>query len=222
MTDRILTVDFSVDILKSILWEYNKAGNLQALLTSKDAWYQTNYSSFWSRWFTNVFNLDTANDFGCNVWAIILGLPTTLLTNPEPNAKAPWGFDVFNPTNFDNFNFSSTGSSQISFTTAEKRMILKLRYRQLVSRGTIPEINKILKDIIEPIYGVSYMLDGHDMTQTLICLFAIPFKLNVILTEYDLIPREAGVGQKVVDTTIPIFGFGPTNVNFGHGGFSPF
>jgi hypothetical protein len=220
--NQIEQFDFSVNLLKSLLWQYNKAPNLQGILEAKQSWYDANQRDFWSNWFSNVFNLETANEFGCNVWAIILGLPTTLITDPLPNAITPFGFDVTNKSNFGSSNFSSTGTSQIGFTLAEKRLLLRLRYRKLTARGVIPETNQILKDLIVPTYGSCYMLDGLNMTQRLVCGFSIPSALNIILTEYDLLPRPAGVDQSIVDTTFPVFGFGPTNENFGNGGFSPY
>lgn len=214
--------DFSVDLLKAIIWEYNTATNLQALLQSKQDWYTANQTQFWTDWYNNVFNLETANDFGCAVWAIILDVPITLLTPPVKSKRTPFGFDATNRSNFNNYNFSPTASEPVDFTTAEKRLILRLRYRQLVARGTVPEINKILADLIVPVYGPAYILDGLNMTQRLICKFPIPSSLQTILTDYDLIPRPAAVQMTIVDTTIPVFGFGPRNVNFGHGGFSPY
>src|SRR5665213_365197 len=202
MSNTIQLFDFSVDLVKSLLWQYNKAPNLQGLMESKQLWYDEKQQAFWDDWFTNVFNLDTANDFGCIVWAIILGLPVTLITNPIPNPKTPWGFDVTNLSNFNNYNFSSAGTSQIGFTTAEKRLILKLQYRKLTARGVIPETNKILADLIVPTYGECYMIDGLHMNQKLICKFPIPFSLNIILTELDLIPRPATVDQTVISTAI--------------------
>lgn len=222
MSDTIQQFDFSVDLLKALLWEYNQAGTLQSLLNAKQIWYNTNQRDFWQNWLTNVFDLRTANEFGCIVWALILGIPVDLITNPNPSARHPFGFDVTTKTNFNNYNFSSSGTSRVSFTTAEKRLILRLRYRKLVSRGVIPETNQILKDLIIPTYGECYMLDGLNMTQRLITRFAIPSALGAILTEFDILPRPGGVRMIVVDRSIPVFGFGPANVNFEHGGFNPY
>lgn len=213
--------DYSVDLLKAILWQYNSAPNLQAILTAKQQWYNENQTEFWEDWFTDVFNLETCNDFGCVVWALILGLPVALISTPTPDAQTPFGFDAVNLSNFDGYNFTSNTSTVVGFTLAQKRIILRLRYRQLVSRGTIPETNKILKDILGS-FGSIYMLDGLDMTQTLVCNFPIPAFLSAIFSEFDIIPRPGAVQMKVVDGTIPVFGFDQYNQNFTHGSFSPF
>lgn len=67
--------DFSVDVMQALLWQYDTADALPAIIASKQKWYTDNQQFFWENWFINVFDLRTANDFGCSVWAIILGIP---------------------------------------------------------------------------------------------------------------------------------------------------
>lgn len=212
--------DFSVDLLKAIIWQYNNAAKLQKLLQSKQDWYDTNQEKFWSDWVTDVFDLRTANDFGCNVWAIILGVSTTLLFPPVANAKQPFGFDTTNKTNFNSYNFTSNVTTPVTFSIEEKRLILRLRYRQLVARGTVPETNKILSDLVEPVYGPAYMLDNLDMTETLVCLFPISYNFRLILENYDIIPRPAAVKLNIISVAHKVFGFGTFNENFDNANFT--
>jgi hypothetical protein len=218
-------LNFSVNLLQTILWNRNVDVNLQTLFENKQAWYDENQTAFWTDWLTNVFNLRTANDFGCNVWAIILGLPLSIISPAVPNTSPPFGFGSETSTpntngNFFNYNFAASSGDEISFTLEEKRLILLLRYRKLVTRPSIPNINKILNDLLVPVYGPMYMLDGLDMTQTLSCAFAIPSDLNIILG-LDLLPRGEGVELKLVSNVSGVFGFGSetampnTNLNFG-------
>lgn len=134
---RIQAVDFSVDLLRALLWQYNDAARLEGLLRQKQAWYDENQSAFWSNWLADVFDLRTVTEFGCAVWAIILDVPLSVST-PEEGEKPTWGFGTYRE-NFTNGNFSSTQASGL--TLAQKRIILQLRYFQLVNRGAVPEIN---------------------------------------------------------------------------------
>lgn len=90
MSASIEEFDFSVDVLRALLWRNDESTNLQALLQSKQNWYSTNHEQFWADWVTNVFNLNTANDFGLSVWALILGVPLNLIV--APNVGPQWGF----------------------------------------------------------------------------------------------------------------------------------
>ena len=152
--------DFSVNLLQSLLWQYNEALRLQSLLESKQDWYNENQANFWTNWYRDVFDLRTANDFGCAVWSIILGIPLTIPTSGDFADGDSWGFGQYRK-NFDNGNFSGAATPFITLSLAQKRIVLRLRYFQLTSRGTVPECNYAAREIFGP--GV-YVLDGLDMT----------------------------------------------------------
>lgn len=230
MPTTIQQFNFSVNLLRAILWQYNNAQKTQALLQSKQAWYDANQTLFWDNWITDVFDLRTANDFGLVVWAIILGFPLAYITGSVSGAP-PFGFGSETATpntnqNFYNSNFGSNSSVVISLTRDQKRLLLQLRYRQLTSRGTIPEINNILTTLLGQ-YGRMYALDGLNMTITIVCKFTIPSFLSFLFSNFDLLPRPAGVKLLVISSAEPLFGFGSetstpnSNQNFNNGAFSP-
>lgn len=209
--------DYSVDLLKAILWQYNDAERLQKLLELKQEWYDENQARFWSNWYNDVFNLDTANDFGLSVWAIILNIPLVADEGLDPLGKPIWGFGSFHK-NFDNGNFAKTGNA-IRLTTNQKRLILKLRYYQLVSRGTVPEINHFLRMLFAN-DGNVYVLDSLDMTFAIyIFTFNPSSQIKLILEKFDLLPRPAGVGVKYLIVTKKTWGFGQYHNNFDNGNF---
>lgn len=208
--------DYSVNLLKTLLWQYNKAKNLQSLLIQKQAWYDENQTQFWEDWYNNVFNLQTANEFGLAVWAIILGMPLNLIV--APNTSTPFGFELYNE-NFNNGNFANTESSVVSLTLDEQRLILQLRYFQLTCNGTVPEINKFLKFIFQQKFGTVYVLDGLNMTCEYIFTFTPGAGLQAALENLDLLPRPAGVKITITIDNGAIFGFGIYNQNFGNGNF---
>jgi len=147
--------NFVVDVLQSILWQYNDATNLLSLLNDKQAWLNENQTNFWfnenasndannNGWYQNVFNLLTANEFGLSVWSIILGIPSYIASNVlEPNSQI-FGFNAFeidgslenNYSNFYDSNFSNVNSG-IQITLEQQRFLLRLRYYQLITRGQV-------------------------------------------------------------------------------------
>lgn len=208
--------DFSVNLLKALLWQYNKAGNLQSILESKQSWYNTNQEQFWTDWYNNVFNLRTANEFGLKVWSIILQLPLFVSTPPLVDGAA-WGFgpDDFN---FENGNFVPTNGATVNLPLPTKRLALQLRYFQLCSSGTVPEINRFLAYIFAD-YGKAYLVDNHNMTQLYNFLFPVTSDLSYLFSNFDILPRPAGVGNAVRDATQNCFGFGDNDLNFNNGNF---
>lgn len=211
--------DFSVDLMRAILWEYNKAGNLQALLTAKQAWYDENQEGFWLNWLVDVFDLRTANEFGLKVWSIILGLDLFVNSPPDSMSKPTIGFDSSFYKNFDRGNFSNfSGSGTNNLSLEIKRLALQLRYFQLVSSGTVPETNRMLAYLFAS-YGQVYLLDGLNMTQTYVFRFAIPSALAYLLDNFDILPRPAAVGSRYIDATKHYFGFADYGLNFDRGNF---
>lgn len=212
---RVQAFDFSVDLLRALLWQYNDAVRLQSLLEQKQAWYDSQYSEFWENWSRDVFDLRTANDFGLSVWAVILNIPLTITTAGPPSADI-WGFGPFRK-NFNRGNFAPS-TSGIRLTTEQKRLVLRLRYFQLVTRGAVPEINEFLASVFAA-FGDVYVLDGLNMTMDYVFTFAPPSQLRFVLQTYDVLPRPAAVGVNYVVLVRDTFGFGPFHRNFNRGTF---
>lgn len=209
----IQTFDFSVDLLKVILWHYNDAEKLQALLQQKQDWYTTNQTEFWQNWYKDVFDLRTANDFGLSVWAIILEMPIVAQSGPSENDSPAFGFEEYYQ-NFENGNFFATSSSSISLTTQQKRMILQLRYFQLVSNGTVPEINQFLHTL----FGDAFVLDTYDMNYAIYVFNDdVSSEIKFIIENFDLLPRPAGVGTAIIYRREDLFGFEENYQNFENG-----
>lgn len=213
----IQSVGFSVDILRALLWQYNNAPRLEAVLTQKQAWYDENQSLFWSDWVRDVFDLRTANAFGMKVWAIILGLPLVVSVGPSATTAPAWGFGALRQ-NFTRGNFGRSGSGTISLTLEQQRLVLRLRYFQLVGRCNVPEINKFMLAVFGNQGPVS-VSDNLDMTMSYTFGFAIDSQLAFVLRNFDLLPRPSTVGIDYDVYAYPVFGFGVYNLNFGNGNF---
>jgi hypothetical protein len=183
--------DFSIDVMKALLWQYNTAARLQSLLEQKQAWIDENHRDFWTNWYNDVFNLQTANDFGLAVWAIILDMPIVIQVNPVEPSRPTWGFEEFH-RNFERGNFfSGSGGPQV-LTPNDARIALKLRYYQLISRGTVPEINEIGSKVFGD-YGTMWVTDNNDMSIVFNFDFTPSAQLLLVIISNDLLPRPAGV-----------------------------
>lgn len=206
--------DYSVDLLRALLWQYNDAKNLQGLLNAKAIWYLNNQTDFWENWYVDVFNLATANQFGLIVWGYILGF--SLYVNTLPYSDQPtWGF-ASDDVNFDNGNFNDTGGSSTLLPLPIQRIALQLRYFQLTSSGTVPEINRMLKFVFSA-YGKAWLRDNLDMTQEYVFDFALPSEMRFLFDNYDILPRPAGVQSGYVDATLSYFAFDGAGNNFDNG-----
>lgn len=241
---RIQEFDFSVNLLQSILWQYNDALKIQSLLNQKQDWYNTNQTAFWQNWYNNVFNLLTANNFGLSVWAVLLQVPLYVSTDTEPTDAPFLGFNAFNPTYPDlintywNFggadgttgaNFSDRGTEYI-LSTEQQRVLLRLRYFQLTSRGAIPEINSFLNYLAatspSDVWGNAWVLDLFNMNMRYVFDFNISPQFLQVLLDLDILPRPAAVGLQYYVTNDQVWGFDTKpatsgNENFNNGNFIP-
>jgi hypothetical protein len=152
------------------------------------------------------------------VWGIILNLP--LYVNQPPPVDAPsFGFDGSNEMNFDNGIFGTSTGQSVVLPIAIQRLALRLRYLQLTTSGCVPEINRALK-IIFADYGDVWLFDFNDMTQEYFFDFELPFELQYLLNNYDILPRPAGVKSQYSNISRTYFGFnGGEHFNFDNGTF---
>jgi hypothetical protein len=216
-TGTIQQFDFSVDLLKALLWQYNDAANLQSLLQSKSEWYETNQTQFWLDWYADIFNLATANDFGLSVWSVILNQPLYLNNGPSPPQQNIFGLGP-NNQNLTNGNFGTQTGYTYYFSTETARLLLQLRYFQLVSSGTVPETNRMVAYLFES-FGPVFLVDDLDMTQRYLFEFDIPSEMLLMLTSFDILPRAAGVKSNIQQANVVAFGLGPNNGNLNNSNF---
>ena len=195
---RIEEFDYSVNFTPSILWQYNNSPKFKSLVSQKQAWYDVNHTQFWENWYTNVFNLITANDFGLCVWSIILNVPF-LIRQVNPNSNI-FGFNTV-PSSNHNKNFERGTFADVpvraALSTEEQRIFLRLRYFKLISDCTTATINPFLDLLFndpDGIYqGGAWVLDNLDMTMTYVFNCPISNSLLEAIKIYDVLPHPTGV-----------------------------
>ena len=190
---QIQAFDFSINLIKALLWQYNSALKLQSLLESKQTWYDANYEQFWNNWYDDVFNLQTANEFGLSVWAIILQLPIVVESTLPAPSRPTFGFEEYR-RNFNRGNFYSGKENINILSLNDARIALLLRYYQITSRPTVTEINRVFS-IVFADYGPAWVEDNLDMTITFHYAFDISSQLLEIITGNDLFMRPSAVGS---------------------------
>lgn len=142
-------------LLENVTWQYDGDLSLRSLITKKQEWYTVNWANYWDNWHASVFDLKTANRFGCVVWAIILGLPVGLVYDPNSIGDTlPIGFGSYRQ-NFNNANFYGTSDTP-ALSLEEARKLLRIRYYSQTMSTTIFNINGMLHDVFAE-DGLAYM-----------------------------------------------------------------
>lgn len=192
MSETVQEFDPSVNLVKALLWQHDNAPALRSLIESKQDWYNINQDSFWESWYRDIFNIDTANDFGLAVWGRILNVGLGLQVDSTIGIPH-FGFGIHH-RNFNNGNFARASSGDQALTTEQKRLIIRLRYYQLVSTGTVTDINEAMARIFGDL-GQVYVRDPLDMSKiTYVFKFEPSSRVRLILDRMNLLPKPSGIG----------------------------
>lgn len=177
---KTLQIDPEINLKQCLLWQYNNAPALRALILQKQDWYKTHQEDFWNYWYNCVFNLDSADDFGLTVWGEILDFPRQV---------------------------KSVDGSLHVLTTEQYRTVLKGQMLKFNMGVTAPEVNKWLS-VVFGAQGKAYCLDNLDMTAIPFVFEQNPSdEILWLLANVDFLPRPAGVGYEVRLIGQDIFGF---------------
>lgn len=208
----------SLDLKKAILWQYENAPILKAIIEYMEGIYETNVSNFYFEWALDVLNVWTANRFGLSIWARILGVSIGASPQDE-TGKVSWGFSEHRK-NFDNGNFAA-GGAQAQFSLEMQRFIIIMRIIQLTTYPSAVLINERLRDLSKSMdFGKIWVVDNLDMTMTYWLDRAPSSELRLVLDTMDILPRPSAVGINWSVVEPVVFGFADNDENFDNGSFA--
>lgn len=184
---------FSSDFSDVILWQYDRATNLKNLMANKQEFYDDNVDDFFSNWYNNVFNIDTANHFGLIIWALILGCTEYVELTSKIGQKA-FGYGQYHK-NFHESNFALSNYIY-SLPTESLRKVVKAQMYNFNSNGSLYDINKVL-NAIYPENQPYAMYDKE--TNVLTYHFPIPLSdedMNIVMFS-NMFPAPLGVKRRI-------------------------
>lgn len=172
--------NFNIDLRKVLLWQYDGAEKLGALVDYEQAFMDEAVTAFWNDFNTDIFNLATCNTFGLSVWGALLS--------------------VARPTYIEN-------GVRREYNDDQYRLVLQARIYLLTFDGSAKALNKFFK-MLFPDYPV-VITDNLDMTVDISFTNEPTAEIKTVLQDSLFLPRPAGVEYKLnwsVDYT-KIFGF---------------
>ena len=153
-------------------------------------------------------SISTAKGIGLDLWGNLLHLSRFI-----PSESG----DSYTYFNFNDKNFKSNGG--LIFYNKNRpnygelddiyyRQLLLIIYQSYFLNSSIPTLNQFTLESLAD-YGSVYVRDTTDMSyQVFIFNNKIPLWLKYMMTNYDILPRPAGVGSKIIERDIRRFGFG--------------
>lgn len=228
------TIELNPQSLERVkLWQYNEAEKLLGILDAEISFAKSSVSGFFEDWERDVFNLDTADTFGLEVWGITLGVSRPY-QDPENYSIDSDGDIVFlnSQTGLWHKIFASGENGKATFALVAKGAQTKARilvdndtYRRFLkgriflfnSNGSMPDIIKYLEMVFpgKPVYA----LNGLDMTVTVIFAYQPSQSDLALIQSPDFLPLPAGVelnlGVVDAETTFGFNGSGLTGFDTG-------
>ena len=188
----------SFDIFKTVISQYANSPILTQLLENfDDCVDQTaNFNSL----FDLIWNIDSAQGYGLDVWGRIVGVSRTLTISGLKNfgfeQQAP-ATDVFGPGGVSPFFVGVPTTSNFDLTDDAYRTLIFAKALANICDGSIKGINQILLNLF-PGRGACYVTDGQDMTMTYTFNFLLtPVEVSIV-TSSGVLPKPVGVEASIV------------------------
>ena len=205
-----------VNLNRALLWQHESAEKLKALVMAEQEDFDARVNNFYTDWVHDVFNVDTANEFGLGIWARILKVNLGI-SKPKSNNKRPFAFG--NKRGNFGATFATSKSGYYGLTVEQKRLIVKLRYAQLTTRPSAIAINEVINSVFKN-YGTVFVRDTLSMEFIeYVFGFGENYFIRQVLENFNLLPRPSGVGVKYSFDARDPWGFEIYNENFDNGNF---
>lgn len=209
------------DIAKTVISQYANSPTILALVNDMAEWIdpRTNFEAF----YTFVWNVDTAQGFGLDIWGRIVDVSRLLHI---PGDSAIFGFSNadrpydWQPWNQGTFNSGNRLTQTYVLTDDAYRVLILTKALANIAATNSPSLNALLRNLF-PGRGKCYVVDQGNMSMQFVFEFSLTAVELAILTQSGALPHPAGVSFSVlVVPTTGFFGFrqggGQT---FGHGPF---
>lgn len=189
-------------IEQTLLSQYANSPSLGMII---NAWNQAiDPAALIEVWYATVWNIQTAQGYGLDVWGRIVGVSRVL----SLTAGSCLGFAESNDLSEEGFDTApwytgeaSTGSFRLS--DEGYRQLVYAKALANITDCSVLSLNAILR-VLFGASGAAYVRDGQDMSMTYVFEF-LPSPVQIsIIQNSGVLPRPAGVdvGYRIIDRTI--------------------
>jgi hypothetical protein len=178
------------DPLITVLSQYANSPILTVLVDDFAQWLDP--ASRFDAFYSLMWNIDTAQGFGLDVWGRILGVNRVL----QVPAGVFLGFeqdDDARPFGHGIFYSGSRLTNNVALTDAAYRTLLLAKAALNITDASIPAINVILLNL----FGDGYVRDNLDMTMTYVFSVTLTPVQTAIVFQSGVLPKPCGVSFTV-------------------------
>lgn len=186
----------SFDFWQTVISQYANSPIITQLISNFDSYIDqtVNLDAF----FDLVWNVDTAQGWGLDVWGRIVGVTRTLNI---ANAQQYFGFDEAgigaNPFGQQPFYAGASITNNFQLSDDAFRILILAKALANISDGSIKSINQLLLNLF-PNRGNCFVTDGLDMSMTYTFAFNLTPVELAIVSQSGILPKPTGVSATVV------------------------
>ena len=211
-----------IEVKKTIISQYANSPTMRRLIADMNEYIDPRADI--DAFFDYVWNVETAQGFGLNIWGRIVGIGRYLNI---PQAGANFGVqdgsspDDSLPFGQGPFYGGPTATDSYALSDESYRTLILAKALSNISAATAPAINQLLRNVFPGLR--CYVSDlGNMMMRYTFENVLTPLQFAIV-TQSGILLRPAGVYGTMIATALPLFGFkeGGTD-SFAPFGQSPF
>jgi len=206
-----------LNVEQTIISQYGNSSTIRQLIQNMNEYLdpRADFEAFYNF----VWNVETAQGFGLDVWGRIVNIGRALKI---PNAPNYFGFSDALPGSypFDEQPFydGTVGATQTYLLGDDAyRQLILVKALANISNTSASSLNQLLQNMFAG-RGRCYVNDLGGMNLRYTFEFLLTSYEFAIMTQSGALPRPAGVGAILINTNTPVFGFSEA----GTGSAAPF
>lgn len=196
------------DFEQTVISQYANSPTILQLVSNMNEYIRQDLN--FQMFFDFVWNVNTAQGFGLDIWGSIVGISRLLeipsdvplfgfRSNVTPPGVRPFNFGVFNAPGLDT-------TSSFLLPDEAYRILILTKALANISATNAPSINQLLQNLF-PGRGNAYVLDLGNMHMQFTFDFELSLTEFAILSQSGALPHPAGVSYSIVSIPQGIFGF---------------
>lgn len=188
--------------------QYAASTTIQQLITDWDSYFNTNWED---QLYNIVWNVDTAQGFGLDIWGriVVVGRNLTVPTS-IPDIEY-FGFNdastqSWSPFNQESFYAGENQSNTVTLSDQAYRVLILTKALSNISATDSQSLNNVLSQLF-PDRGRAWVNDLGSMAMRFVFEFALEPWEKAVLVGGNVMPRSAGVSAYIFEVPAETFGF---------------
>ena len=206
-----------LNVEETIISQYGNSATITQLVRDMDQYIdpRADFDAFYDF----VWNVETAQGFGLDIWGRIVNISRELQIPTDPNF---FGFSDALPGSYpfgEQPFWDGVAGATNTYRLADDayRQLILVKALANISATNAPSLNQLLQNMFAG-RGRCYVNDLGGMSLRYTFEFLLTNYEFAIMTQSGALPRPAGVGAILITTDIPVFGFSEA----GTGSAAPF